>query len=344
MYVPILKGKQGEFDAWGHVGTSRRRQVQPLFEIVSDKGTSQDLSKFRDGLVKVSQSGDHLAIDAGSLSPWADDSGDSPTAYAWLESELAYAEVSFQAVVRLGDSSEQISSLLRDVGPRGIMLRIGGTELDPSPTPSDTSLRDWCAEHDVPPEEVDLLLDLGSIHGLDSLSVSDMADAYLDWAASNGPWASVILSSGAFPQQISNLKKGEYNLVERADAALWRRMRGTRDAELRYSDYGMRHPDLIEGQMWNGPLPNLRYTAGSHWIVWREGKDDHQGFSTFYDVCANIMAHAEFLGADFSWGDETIESKASRNPGPGSGQQWITIGLNHHLEFVVDRLSRLGDV
>lgn len=342
MYLPILKGKQGEFDAWKNISPSRRGQIQPLFEIVSDKGATQDLIKFRDGLLKASLSNDVLAIDFGRLGVGAVESSTGLAPYAWLHQELSDSNIEFQPVVHLGDSEEQVRDATEVAGKRGLLLRIGGMELDPAPASMDTSLHDWCADHALRTEDVDLLIDLGSIHGLDPLSVSDMATAYLSWATNNGPWASMILSSGAFPQQISNMRKGIYNFVERADAALWQRMQNSTAIELRYSDHASRHPDLVEGQMWNGPLPNLRYATGSHWIIWREGKDEQQGFSTFYDVCENIVAHPEFLGAGFSWADETIESKAQRNPGPGAGQQWITLGLSHHIELVADRLSRLG--
>lgn len=338
MYYPILKGKAGEFDAWKNVSGRRRAQICPLFEIVPEKDIASDLKKFRDGIVKSSSRGDVVAIDFSELdySEKVSDSGLSP--YVWMASELSKTSIHFYAVVHLDDGLDRVRDAIQAVGSENLLLRVHGVELDPEPLPNDTTLENWCIDHQIRPEDIAIMIDLHSIHGLDPLSVSDLASAALSWVADNGPWDSVILSSSAFPQQISDLKKGMYHFIERSDAALWKRMKKIMP-DLHYSDYGTRHPDLPQGQIWNGPLPNLRYTTAAHWIVWREGKDAQQGFSTFYDVCVNIVAHPEYLGAKYSWGDGLIDNKSRRIPGPGAGQQWISYGLNHHLELVADRLS-----
>lgn len=343
MYQPILKGKKGEFDAWGKVSGTRRKNMVPLFEVVAENGPEVDLKKFTGYLADAITSGDLIAIDAVQLGS-ASVTDDGTKAYSWLKNVLLGTGLTFRPVVHLEDDE----ALVRDglaVALDGIVLRIGGTDGEPHPEEEDTTLADWCNRLGIATTTVHLLIDFESIHGADLVSQVKMADAYLRWADANGPWASVTLASGAFPSQITSVPKGVPFPVPRNDAHLWNRAKKTSPVpDLHYGDYGIRHPSLpTEG--FGGPLPNLRYTANKEWIVWREAKLTKYPNSSFFSACAGIVGHSSFKGASFSWADDVIDTKSRLRPGPtgaGTGTEWITYGMNHHFELVVDRLTTGG--
>lgn len=343
MYRPILKGKKAEFESWKNISKPARTVVLPIFEIVAGKGLTPDLQKFRDGLLPSLDSGDTVAVDAIALGDGAIEPQTGLGVYTWLSKELSPAGITLEAVLHLNDSATQIKDAIAAVGNGNIVLRVGGTEGDPHPLSSDMTLSKWCKQANLISANVHLLVDFASIYGLSQSGMQSMAEAYLAWASSNGPWAATTLAAGAFPAQISNLPKSTPNLIPRSDAALWNSVRSTSVVpNLLFGDYGTRHPELMDGQVWNGPLPNLRYAVDAHWVVWREAKDQQQPHSTFYEVCRNIVSHPQFCGSQYSWGDGVIEQKSRNTPGPGSGTEWIIYGLNHHIEFVADRLTTRG--
>lgn len=346
LYQPILKGKKGEFEAWSRVSTSRRTAAIPLFDVVADKGIDEDLQKFVAGLTVALQPSDACAVDTAALGNGAVESVSGLLPYSWLATQLQGSQMGFRPVVHIDDDVTTMADALWAASNMGqpITLRLGGLEADPEPAVGDTSLRDFCTSSSLQTSDVHLLLDFASIFGADLAAHQRLAIAYLNWAAANGSWASVTLASGAFPAQISALPKQTANRIPRLDAMLWNLVNRTSPVPgLRYGDYGVRHPELFEGQVWNGPLPNLRYAADSDWIVWREAKaKQQQPNSSFYDVCASIAALPEYRGSTFSWGDLTVDEKSRRIPGPGGGTEWITCGTNLHMEFVIDRLATLG--
>jgi hypothetical protein len=348
MYQPILKGKKAEFDAWENVSSLRRTSAIPLFELVVKDGVDADLGTFRDRLVASSQSSDVIAVDLQALGAGAVQSTTNRTPYTWLATELASGGPKIRPVIYLDDplaiAKDAIAaSALSSELP---VLRIGGRNGDNAPDLADRSLEDYCTLAETLPNKVHLLIDFGGVYGSDIGALQRLANSYLAWAAANGPWASVTLASGAFPAQITTLAKATPNMVPRLDGALWNLVHPTSPVpDLQFGDYGIRHPELADGGF-GGPLPNLRYATTTDWIVWREAKHKQYPNGSFYAVCAGIAAHPQYGGAGFSWGDGVVAAKATCTPGPaagaGTGAEWITYGMNRHLEYVIDRLTSLG--
>lgn len=337
MYYPILRGKAGEFEAWKNVDDSRRANIEPLFELVAENGISRDLIKFRDALVRSSRDRELYAIDFGALHPGGKEETSGSLPFTWLASELSATGIEFHAVIHLDDTNEQVADAIFAVGAENLLLRIRGAELDSDPSVSDSTLRDWCVARGIKTQDVAIMIDLGNIYGADNQSVTRLAEASLQWISNNGPWESAILASGASPETISDVPKQKYYYIDRNDAALWNQMIQIYP-ELDYADYGTRSPNQSDGPGFQGPLPYLRYATASKWVIWREPKDSQGGHSTFSDVCHNIVAHPDFSGANFSWGDGLMANP----PGPGTATQWISYAQNHHMELVIDRLTNLG--
>lgn len=348
MYQPILKGKKAEFDAWQNMSVSRRTNAIPLFELVVKDGTDADLEAFRDRLQGSTQPQDTVAVDLQALGANAVESTSGLQPYTWLAQEMKGSGVNIMPVVYLEDEfavAEDAVAAVRKLKEQ-IVLRIGGRNGDPAPADDDESLKDYCGSIGISSDKVHLLIDFGGIYGSDIGLLQRLANSYLAWAAANGPWASVTLAAGAFPAQITALPKSTPNMVPRLDGALWNLVHPTSPvANLRYGDYGIRHPELPDGGF-GGPLPNLRYATTTDWVVWREAKLTKYPNGSFYSVCAGIVGLPQFGGANFSWADDVISAKAACQPGPapgaGTGAEWITYGMNRHLEYVVDRLTNHG--
>lgn len=345
MYIPILKGKPAEFLAWENVSAARRSLVNPVFELtVKDKPTSE-IEAFRDGVISSFNHGDSIAIDAVGKMPTAWTQFNGLGIYQWLSSQLSPHGIGFTPVLHLSDSPAQIADAL--AVSNDLILRVDTIDSNPSPSATDTSLKDWCSTHGILPQNIDVIVDLGGIHGVTIVSLQGVATAHLRWVTANGSWKSVTLASGAFPAKITAVPKRMAYPIPRLDAALFNLVAPTSlIPKLQFGDYGIRDAGVpIKGQP-RGPLPNIRYTAANDWLVWREEKHPKYPNSSIYAAYAGIVASGYFKGASFSWGDDVINSKSTAIPSAGSGAgratEWLAYGLNHHLELVVDRLSTLA--
>lgn len=347
VYQPILKGKKAEFDAWQKVSASKRNHAVPLFELVVKDGTDADLTSFRNRLLNSTLRGDTVAIDVHSLGGDAVESSSGLRPYSWLARETKSSGVKVRPVIYLDDDVVVARDALTasQANNELIVLRIGRRNSAPAPGNYDNSLQQYCTSIGVTPAAVHLLIDFRGIYGSDIGSLQRLADSYLAWVSANGVWASVTLASGAFPSQITTLAKSTPNMIPRLDGALWNLTQPTSPVpDLKFGDYGIRHPELPEVGF-GGPLPNLRYATTADWVVWREAKHKKYPNGSFYAACAGIVGLPHYSGAGYSWADGVIAAKAACQPGPapgaGTGAEWITYGMNRHLEFVIDRLTTL---
>ncbi len=350
MYQPILRSMPGEMEAWEKVSNASRMRTVPLFELeFKSKATlDEQLVGFAKSLFSGRPAGEVVAVDSKALGYEAVHSviGCSPNMFLAFMAEPN--GIGVRPVVRMDDpvSFVRDAILAAQNTKERITLRVDRST-GSSLTAGTNDLQAFCNSAAVLSSEIHLLIDFGSVYGADVGSLSAEADAVLAVANSAGPWASVTLASGAFPPNITALAKGVRNTVPRLDADLWNSVSSSLDAgTVFFGDYGIRYPDMDgTGGAPRGPLPNLKYCTSNDWIVWREQTLVEYPNSSFYAVCAGIVAQAAFSGPNFSWGDGIIHAKSTCHPGPkgaGTGQQWITYALNHHLEFVIDRLSTLG--
>lgn len=90
------------------------------------------------------------------------------------------------------------------------------------------------------------------------------------------------------------------------------------------------------------PSASVKYTIDDGWLIIR-GQGTRTpgtgGFSQFLAHAALLVSRPEYCGANFSWGDEMISDIAAGTQGSGNLETWVRIGVNHHIEFVVDRLA-----
>lgn len=90
------------------------------------------------------------------------------------------------------------------------------------------------------------------------------------------------------------------------------------------------------------PSASVKYTVDAGWLILR-GQGTRTpgtgGFAQFANHAVNLVANPLYCGPGFSWGDQQIHDIASGVTGAGNLETWVRIGVNHHLEFVVDRLA-----
>ena len=155
--------------------------------------------------------------------------------------------------------------------------------------------------------------------------------------------------AGAFPDagQLLEYKNSTAD-IPRYDFELWKQLMESGDSfasNLSYGDYTIRDIELPFSGFTTSIIPTLRYTKEASFYVNRgvSHKKHDRGMHQFNDACHELMQEPFFRGAAFSDGDRLISEKGTElDSSPGNQATWAQIGVNQHIEFVVQQISQIS--
>lgn len=350
-YVPILKGKAGEYNALAEASGTVQAGTLPLIEALPvGKETVEETC------VSTLQAlsggwGTPVALDAVYLDPA------TPLSSGLLPLEALADEARTRSITALPvlrvDDDPSVWAAAATVTARdgaGVVVRLGGDPLQEDITDLDDALDALYTAVAIVPGDVDLVIDLGGVTepgyaALASRIARDLITGLKDVAA----WRSLTVASGGFPADLSAVPTNSTALLPRTDARLWATLTGrTLPRDVDYGDYAIQHPGP-PASGGRGPAPQIRYAVGLDWRIRKAKAKDRRGHKQFYDICADVVASGEYSGSSFSWGDEQVDLAARSAPAgapalrtTGNATTWRAIGTSHHLALVSDRLATLG--
>lgn len=343
-YVPILKGKRGEFDALGNLTEPTRASVYPLIEVLpspEEQDVGADIDKAIAAL-RTRWFQEPFMLDLSSFDLDERYEGRTILGYAM---GVARGFLRPVAVVRLGDSD----AVYADAGQAGangigVAIRLISEDLDVEPEELNEELDRVLAIMELDPAEIDLIVDVGAISGDFAITGGARLIKGVLRDLSHFPdYRSVTVAAGAFPADLSNVAAWTLGEHPRDDAALYNRVRNRpMSRTINFGDYAIAHPLLAAGVPF-APPPQLRYTVSDRWLSLKGKRNDPRGNSQFYDVCATIASHPAFVGAELGEADRRIANGRGGGHGPGNATTWRTIGTQHHVDLVVSRLTILGE-
>ena len=349
LYVPILKGRQGEFSALGDIQPRTRQAIVPLVEVVpppTEEPTAEAVvNACRDAATKLADvyTGHPLMLDAG-LFDLSATRRSSKSAVGVLADWARSTGLEAQPVVRLGDpeAAHIDAGQANAEDGRGLTIRLLGEDLDEDGEDIDAALTAVLAKSGASRQHVDLLLDLGPVEG--DIAVrggASLVRSLLRGMDGVDEWRSVTVAAGGFPLDLSQFSAGVVGERPRFDAQLFDAVRSKRlPCEVSYGDYGIAHPVLATGTP-HLPPPQLRYTTAENWLVLKGRKNDPLGNAQFHRICEVIAQRPDFVGSRLGRADTRIANGSKE--GPGNAAIWRAIGTTHHLDFVAARLTTLGE-
>ena len=351
MYVPILKGKEGEFAALESLAPEIKTQITPLIEIPavpfnftlgkSAKTLDEHLRTLPDRLLKCLGShsfyiqtpyfgdddqleDDRCALDAlltncskKHLHPIPVLSTDSTA--ECLNAVRKLIETGGKACIRLVwedfsedvDTNKLIQKLLRSVNKASV-------------------------------SGLDLIVDLGELKTEPSVSVL-MARTALHQAQKLGAWDRIVLAAASFPEDLSGVSAASVDTLPRREWQLWQALQrkpALLPENLIFGDNAISHPvprELDPRIM--RMSASIRYTTVEHWLILKGRNVTQYGFEQYFELCKRLTKRPEYKGKDFSWGDDFIWQCAHHESGPGNATTWRKVGVNHHITFVVRQLA-----
>lgn len=351
-YVPVLKGRAGEFLALRHLDLSTREAILPLIEVIP--APADAAPDVRPVLLRTAQKVSEswaafpVLLDLGFLDTDVElGGGHGPL---WLAAtELVRADVGVLPVFRPADAlpTGPATRLIEDAAElhargqlRGAAIRLSAEDMDDEPGNVALAIDHILSSTGISARDAVLLLDLGPVGGPTARAGARLvADAMDDHQRD---WRRVVFLSGAFPVDLSGAAAWEVTDFPRADAAAWNALVRRRNDSIMpaFGDFAVAHPRLATGDPFRA-APQLRYTASDRWLVLKGRVNDPRGHDQFLDICREIGASSDFAGAPLGWADTTI---AHPTPGhPGNASTWRAIGTAHHIDYVVARLTSLGE-
>jgi hypothetical protein len=345
VYLPALKGRQGEFTVLADIQPVTRRTVLPVIEIVP--GPVDDAATLRTTVDKTVRklgvwAGSRLLLDTGWL-PGDIELRAGVGVLGYATAAAGDAGIGATPVVRLNDAELAHRDARLHAGRgHGIAVRLNVEDMDEDPEDLEEALTALLHRLGRSPAEVDLLLDLGAVDG----DVAVRAGARLIRDVLHGlpepeAWRGLVVLAGAFPTDLQAVQPWTLGELPRRDAMLHDHLRRRPLPRVpTFGDYAVAHPLLVTGPAFPA-APQLRYTASDRWLVLKGRRNDPEGHEQFYRVCEAIARHPEFAGAALGRADARIADP--RREGPGNASTWRAIATTHHLDYLAHRLTTLGE-
>lgn len=359
VYVPILKGKEGEYAALEELSSDVKSTIMPLIEVpaipydYASERPAKTLDEHVEGIparLKKSCSNTPLYLDL----PWFGENEtlqDGRSAFEGILSGCTQLGLSVVPVVSRESSLTSLAAAkahvpAAEVGSKCIRLLVADFEEDVN---LDNEVdRILLALGQNSATSTDLIIDLEDL-GTDVGRAVLIARSILSMIPRKEEWHRVILAAASFPEDLSDVSAASIQKLPRHEWHLWKTLQRRPGllprTDLIFGDYAMSHPiaKVLDPRTMRMSA-NIRYTIADEWLVIKGRNVRQYGFNQYFDLCSALVDTPEYSGSNFSWGDWYISECANRQQGPGNATTWRKVGVNHHLTLVNRALANLPHV
>jgi Beta protein len=350
-YVPILKGRDGEYGALRTLGSAVKERLAPLLEIppvpwdfvegAPAKTLDQHLSKV---CAKIERSWGHertLWVDLLWVAEGRMADSEHPVEFIFRDARDKHLLlVPVVGMLRDDEYLAACSAALRR-DHRGVCLRLQREDFAEFPNLGG-EVSKLLRSLSTLPEEADLILDLRALGDSNSGDFGSVL-ALIEAVPHIREWRSFTVAGTSFPANLTGLPPSDISRIPREEWRLRCNLLGLRRKLSRtpaFGDYGICSPEPSEvDPRIMRPSASIRYTADESWIVLKERNLRDHGYQQFHGVCRTLIQQPEYSGKTFSWGDEYISDCAHEREGPGSLTTWRKVGTSHHVAFVSHQLA-----
>jgi hypothetical protein len=352
-YVPVLKWRQGEYQALWRLSEPVKDWISPLLEIPTEpwdfetetpaKSLDEHLERFGSRL-KAKWNNRQCFID----SCYIDGSAQMATGQHHLEFlfDLARKEGAAPVPVSGLGRNPDYDSAVRNIiaqDHRGACVRLSADDFGDSIS---NDLHDLFARLDAGPPNMHLVIDMA-----EEISGSPVAQG-LAWKAllQQTPWLndwmSVTVAATSFPGALPAALFRPHGLTPRSEWSAYRALLANIGG-LRiptFGDYSVSHPqtELLDPRVLD-PNAKIKYTVDGEWLIHTGTQVKRHGRGQFQDLCQQLVANpsAAFPGPYYSWGDAYIHGCANGTESTGGTSTWPSVGNNRHITKVTRDVATL---
>lgn len=349
-YVPVLKWKQGEYQALQRLASPTKDALTPLLEIPGvgfdhEAGTNREtvdshLGDFARRL-KSKWGARNCFVDLKYIDPaarMADGRHPLEAVFDDLRTEGCRAV----PVVGLGRDaaySRAVAAVIR-ADRRGVCLRLEVGDFDRADLGADiTALLTTLG---VGHADTDLVVDYGAPNFQPINAYVRVMLTLNAMVPVLNRWRSYTVVATSYPSTIAGIVGRPFTVIPRNEWVAYQAL-VARLGEARiptFGDYAVAHPDPVELDMrFIKPFAKLRYTFEDSWHIGRGDTVRTHGFGQYQQLCRDVTGQAYFSGPHFSSGDQYIADCAAGTAATGNLTTWVWVSTNRHLTKVVDDLA-----
>lgn len=353
VYTPVLKWKQGEYQALLRLSDEAKSAVLPLIDILPigwDFEKQQHAKTLDEHLepfarrVEAKWPERPIFVDCGLLDPsQVMASGQHPLQYSIASAiEKGSTAIPVTDFERPPACQSAVKFCLSDL-ETGLCIRIKMDHLVLPDLPSRiTSLVDGLG---AGTGNLHLVIDLGSPEFDPLADLAGALKARLGNIAGLYPWKTYALAGTSFPESMGPLKTGA-QIIPRHEWLLYKlyiSMLSPADRVPNFGDYAISHPVTSEGDMrLLQPSASLRYTVDDGWYVVKGMNVRKYKFGQYKSMCGDVASSSHFCGSGYSEGDAYILGCSQGTESTGQLTTWRWVGVNHHITKVVNDLASLS--
>jgi hypothetical protein len=350
-YVPILKGRDGEYGALSSVPPPLKARMTPLIELPPipwDFEAETPARTIDIHLKKVAQKierawGRDRAFFLDLL--WIAESermDDGTHPLSFVCNSARNRRLSPIPVVSLIRGEEYLEACAASVATdrRGVCVRlqredfVDFADIEPQ-------LKRVLTAVNTQEADADLLLDFRALTP-DSRSLNTRdALTLISRIPELNAWRSFTVAGTSFPENLIGLPPSDFSFIPRSEWRLWRSILRERPGRLpSFADYAVSHPEPSEvDPRIMRPSASVRYTTDEYWLVPKGRNLRDYGYEQFHAVCRELIARPEYAGRSLSWGDGYIDDCANEIVGTGNLTTWRKVATSHHFAYVLRQLS-----
>lgn len=350
LYTPIIKGKENDFKAVGKMPRVLAARAFPLVELLAPDEASalpEACDRFASQLRKYCPH-QRVSVDLHAIPPDATGPGDAKL-LEFLFAHLKGVGVNFVPVFGFDHEPELWSRVCRIAHQdgRGLTFRLSREDIE---TPDDTldELVDRLQSAGLSAEQVNLLIDLGSLNGLNRAEASGLRSQtqdFVDLALTASPFGLLSVVGSSMPKDVTEVPKEGHATVPRIELPLWLELADSlAGISIAFGDYGIVNPNFSVKAPATNANAKIRYTSTREHHIFRgyclrDGEKYHQYHRLAKRVCDSTV----YLGRDFSYGDDYIWRCAQHEASRGNLGTWVEVDMNHHLVFAAAQLVRIEE-
>lgn len=352
-YVPIIKWRQGEYQALWRLTDPVKNWITPLLEIPTEpwdfeleaaaKTLDEHLDKF--GVRLSAKWGGRLCFIDSCYIDGAAQMANGTHHLEFLFNSARVEGALAIPVVGLGRDPAYLRAARAIVSEdgRGVCVRLGAEDFSGT---LNADLTELLTAVNASLQEAHLVLDIGEDMAGSPVSQGLVWKALLTQTPGLSNWRSVTVAGTAFPAALPAAVFRPHGLTPRTEWTAYQHLLTILE-DLRvptFGDYTVSHPrtELLDPRLLD-PNAKIKYTVDSEWYVQTGTQVKRYGRGQYQELCQQLIANplAAFPGGHYSWGDAYIERCAAGTESTGGTSTWPSVANNHHLTKVVRDVATL---
>lgn len=356
-YTPILKAKQGEFDAQTNLPIEVKNKILPLFELPKFTESTSKLSicRGKENPIEcyLNRIINNIALSCGNTATMLDMFNWAPN--STIENGEHVLNYTICNLIHMGvpvtpvigydrwedpEYSNALKHLPNTDGKFCIRLESYAFEDMLDTEHFVTVIEEIIEALDLNTSLCNVLLDFGDVTKASIVVIQETIESAL-LILSKYSFEFISIAGSSITKIINDMvaDRDSTGIVLRREMVAWQASKkSVNAANLVFGDYGVTNPAAEEVVIAPDANGKIRYTIGKNYFIAR-GHSRRQGNKgeQMYDLSKAVINSGYYMDPKYSWGDQRIMS-CSNGEFKGRPHDWVAIDTNHHIKAVLSEI------